>query len=396
MSEVQPGATGVPPKPVRLLYVSTLDHIVRVMLPHLDAARARGWRVDVACQVTRFRAELEAHADTVHDLPMRRFPLHPANGVALLRLTRLIQSQKYTIVHCHNPTGGFVGRLAATLARTGSLRVYTPHGFHFHRHGGRVSNTLYKGVETFAGQLLSDAVLVINREDYDAALTGHVVPENRLFLTGGVGVSASDDFHPESITPESREAIRTEWNVAPDAPLLTVVGEMIPRKRHADAIRAFARIAGRFPDAVLSLVGEGPLRGALESEARRLGVADRVRFPGYRRDIAAILAATDLFLFPSRQEGLPCSIQEALSMEVPVVATDVRGCVDLVGSDCGRLIRLGDTEGMARAVTELLEAGGAARRALGRAGRQNMERLYDRQTCVVGWQDIYDQLLPAP
>ena len=67
-----------------LLYVSTLDHIIRVMLPHLDAARARGWRVEVACQVTRFRAELEAHTDAFTICRCAEFPLHPANAIVAL------------------------------------------------------------------------------------------------------------------------------------------------------------------------------------------------------------------------------------------------------------------------------------------------------------------------
>ena len=109
----------------RLLYVSTLDHIIRVMLPHLDACRAAGFEVEVACRVTRFRKDTLAHADALHDLPMRRFPLHPANAAALAQLTGLIREREYAVVHAHNPTGGFVGRLAATLAGTGCVRAYT-------------------------------------------------------------------------------------------------------------------------------------------------------------------------------------------------------------------------------------------------------------------------------
>jgi glycosyltransferase involved in cell wall biosynthesis len=381
--------------PPSLLYVSTLDHIIRVMLPHLDAARARGWRVEVACQVTRFRPELEAHTDRIHDLPLQRFPLHPSNAIALGRLTRLIRRERYTVVHCHNPTGGFVGRLAATLAGAGSLRVYTAHGFHFHRLGGRMTNALYRGVETVAGRLLSDAVFVINREDFDTAGRGGVVAPDRLFLTGGVGVSAGDDFNPAAVSAEDRAAVRREFGVAGDAALITVVGEMIPRKRHIDALHAFALLKDRFPDAVLALVGDGALMETLKTEAATLGVSDRVRFPGFRRDIAPILSATDVFLFPSRQEGLPCSIQEALAMRAPVVATDIRGCADLVDTSCGRLAPVGDVAALAEQVAALLDAGPAARREMGAAGREKMLRLYDRPRCVEEWLGLYDRLLAA-
>jgi len=378
----------------RLLYVSTLDHIIRVMLPHLDACRAAGFEVEVACRVTRFRKDTLAHADALHDLPMQRFPLHPANAAALAQLTGLIRDREYAVVHAHNPTGGFVGRLAATLAGTGCVRAYTAHGFHFHRHGGRVTNAVFRGIERIAGSHLSDGVLVINREDYDAALRGRVVPKDRLFLTGGVGVSAADDFDPAAVSPWERAAVRRELGAADDAvPVLTVVGEMIPRKRHSDALRAFEEVRRVSPDAVLALAGDGALMEALREEADALGVLPGCRFLGFRRDVRSILAATDVFLFPSQQEGLPCSVQEALAMEVPVVATDVRGNADLVDGACGRLVPLGDTAALAASALELLARSPAERRAMGRAGREKMLRLYDRPACVAQWLDIYRLLL---
>lgn len=377
----------------RLLYVSTLDAIVSVMLPHLDAARAAGFRVEVACQFTRFRHDVLAHADAVHDLPMRRFPLHPANASAALRLTRLIRGGGYSLVHAHNPTGGFVGRLAATLSRTGCVRAYTAHGFHFHRHGSPVANAVYRNVERFAGHLLSDAVLVINREDFDAALAKKVVPEERLFLTGGVGVSARTEFDPALVPAGEREAFLRDIGAPPDSPVLTVVGEMIPRKRQPDALRAFAAVLERRPDALLVLAGDGAKLDEYKAEAARLGVAASCRFLGFRRDVRTILSATDVFVFPSQQEGLPCAIQEALCMGVPVVATDVRGNGDLVDDSCGRLVPLGDVAALARAILEVLELPEEPRRVLGSAGREKMLRLYDRPVCVSEWGRIYADLL---
>jgi glycosyltransferase EpsD len=378
----------------KLLYVSTLDHILNVMLPHLDAAREAGWEVHVACQVTRFGEDLKRHTDAIHDLPFRRFPLHPANITALSGLTRLIKQQRFLLVHAHNPTGGFVGRLATTLAGTGAVRAYTAHGFHFHRHGGRVSNTLYKTVETFAGRLLSDGVLVINREDYDAALAGGVVAKERLFLTGGVGVSARDDFEPARVSPEERAALRREIGAEDEnIPVLSQIGEMIPRKRQGDALQAFAGILKKHPNALLVLVGDGAQLEERKAEAQTLGIAESVRFLGFRRDVARILAATDVFLFPSRQEGLPCSVQEALSMAVPVVATDVRGNADLVDDTCGRLVTFGDTAALAEKTCDLLALSPEVRQQMGEAGREKMLRLYDRAACVAQWQEIYGELL---
>ena len=174
---------------MKLLYVATLDHIIRAMLPHLAGAKRAGYRVEVACRVTRFGDDIRAVCDRLHDVPVARFPAHPANVVALGQLTALIRRERFNVVHSHNPSGGFVGRLAATRANVGSLRVYTAHGFHFHRHGGRLGNTVFETIERYAGHHLSDAVFVINREDFDRARQANIVPERNLYLTSGVGVS---------------------------------------------------------------------------------------------------------------------------------------------------------------------------------------------------------------
>ena len=379
-----------------LLYVSTLDHILWAMRPQLDAARARGWRVHVACHVTRSREEILKHADEVHDLPFKRFPLHPANIVALIALLRLMKQNRYTVVHTHNPTGGFVGRLAATLSRPRPLRVYTAHGFHFHQHGGRVSNVLYKIVEGFAGRFLSDAVQTINREDYETA-RGSVVPADKLFFTSGVGVSAREIFNPALVSAPERLALRREMGAESEStPVLIFVGEMIPRKRHTDVFAAFVRIRAVYPDAVLGFGGVGVLMESLKADAQTLGIADNVKFLGFRRDVAALLAASDVFLFPSQQEGLPSSVQESLSMALPTVATSVRGNTDLMPDGTGGfLVPPHDPDAMARCALQILALPPGARRAMGWAGRERMLKTYDRAECVAEQYRLYDDLLAA-
>ncbi|MDX1934089.1 MAG: glycosyltransferase family 4 protein [Capsulimonadales bacterium] len=396
-SSVSPYPLGRLPRtsahPPCLLYVSTLDRIISVMLPHLTAARAAGWRVEVACQPTVYREELARYADAVHEVPMRRFPLHPSNLTALRRLVALIRRGGYTVVHCHNPTGGFVGRLAATLARTSARRVYTAHGFHFHRHGNPLSNTIYRAAERLAGHHWSDAVLTITDEDYQAALTARVVPSDRLFLTGGVGVSVHEDFNPALVSAGEIARFRDEIGASPQTRVITMVGELIPRKRPQDALAIFARVRERFPDSLLVLVGDGAMSDRLRSEARTRRIEEHVRFLGFRRDVRIILASSQIFLFPSKQEGLPCAIQEALAMCLPVVATDVRGCRDLVDASCGRLAPLGDIAGLAEGVCDILSLSLEQQRRMGAVGRRKMLHNFERLRCVLHWQEIYCQLL---
>jgi glycosyltransferase involved in cell wall biosynthesis len=380
---------------MKLLYVSTLDHIIHVMLPHLDAARARGWQVDVACNVTRDPKITEAHCDTLHSVPFARNPVHPKNLWATLKLIQLIRKEKYNIVHCHNPSGGFYGRLAATLSGVKCLRVYTAHGFHFHalselkKHG---ISRIYRLIESFSGRFLSDAVLVINI--WDAEEARKIMPVKKVFFTPGVGVSTEDCFNPALISEEARRSIREEFGVPENGVLITCIGEMISRKGHEHLIWALDQ--NMLKTSVLVFVGEGILREKLEALAKGSGYGSQIRFAGFRRDIREILAASDIFAFPSLQEGLPCSVQEALSMEVPVIAYKIRGCTDLIDGSCGFLVDwVPSARDLGRGLHSLQIDKPEKRKEMGRAGRRKMIELYDRPKCVEEVLKIYDQLLAA-
>ena len=379
---------------MKLLYISTLDHIVRVMLPHLDGAREAGYETHVACQFTRFKDDIAPHADSLHHVPIQRNPLDPRNLVALFALIKIIRNLRPDIVHCHNPSGGFIGRLAATIARTGAKRAYTAHGFHFHPLGGKLSNALYRFIEGIAGRFLSDAVLTINQWDFEEAQK--LMPPERVHFTHGVGVS-TDEFDPATVTPEERQAIRDEFGVPEDGLLISCIGELIPRKNQELLLWVMAdQGMGAWDSRIrLVIVGDGIQKEALQALAAKFGVSDRVVFAGFRRDTKAILAASDLFAFPALQEGLPCSVQEALCMEVPVLCYPIRGCYDLVDADCGVLVlTIHSCMVWTNRMVDLLKLLVAQRKSLGQAGRQRMIEHYSRPVCVAEWLAIYEKLSP--
>ncbi|WP_309722022.1 glycosyltransferase family 4 protein [Armatimonas sp.] len=381
---------------MKLLYISTLDHIVRVMLPHLDGAKAVGYETHVACQFTRFRDDVAAHADGLHHVPIQRNPLDPRNVLALFQLVRLIRKLQPDIVHCHNPSGGFYGRLAATIARTGAKRVYTAHGFHFHPLGGKLSNALYRAIESFAGRFLSDAVLTINQWDFEEAKK--LMPPERVHFTHGVGVS-TDEFDPMTVTAGERQAIRDEFGVPEEGILLTCIGELVPRKNQELLLWAMAdQETGTLADKLrLVIVGDGMGLESLRALAQKLHVENVVHFTGFRRDTKAILAAANLFVFPSLQEGLPCAVQEALCMEVPVLCFQIRGAEDLVDTQCGvQVNHINSCRVFTNALVDFLLKGSPdVRKALGRAGRQKMIEHYSRSVCVAEWLAIYNKISPT-
>jgi glycosyltransferase involved in cell wall biosynthesis len=147
------------------------------------------------------------------------------------------------------------------------------------------------------------------------------------------------------------------------------VGHLADHKGQRYLVAAAPAVLARFPQARVLVVGAGELLEPLAAQARKLGVADRVLFPGFRSDVPALLAALDLFVFPSHLEGLGTSVLDALALGLPVVATTAGGIPEMIEDGVhGRLVPPRDPDALARAMVELLEQPELAR-ALGEAGR---------------------------
>jgi glycosyltransferase involved in cell wall biosynthesis len=158
-------------------------------------------------------------------------------------------------------------------------------------------------------------------------------------------------------------------------PRLVAVGRLKPPKDCLTLVRALAALPSGSFEALI--VGDGPDRGALEAEIRRLGLAERVRLAGERRDVPALLAASDVFVLSSASEGLPVSVLEAMAAELPVVASAVGGMHELVvNGETGLLVPPGDVDELAAALGRLI-ADRDLRRRFGTAGRARAEALFD-------------------
>ena len=150
------------------------------------------------------------------------------------------------------------------------------------------------------------------------------------------------------------------------------------------------------PDACFAIAGDGPERRQLEKLAADLGVEDRVRFLGSRSDIPALLGASDLFVLPSRYEGFPLALLEAMAAEVPVVATRIDGVDELVvDGQNGDLVEAGDSAALGSAITNLL-ADPDRRKALATRGHELVLQRYGAEAMTARVTRVYDELLRPP
>ena len=329
----------------KVLFVATVlrGHILVFHLPYMRWFREQGYEVHCCARNDTGEANpVVPDCDRYIDLAFERSPLHPGNRAAYQTLKTLIDAEQYALIHCHTPVGGMLTRLAAREARSRGTRVvYTAHGFHFFDGAPPVNWLAFYPAERVLSHW-TDLLITINREDDARARRFHA---KQTALVAGVGV-ALERF----AAPVDRAGVRAGLGIAPDAFTVITVGEHIPRKNHETCLRALAAT----PGATLLFCGVGEQETELRALTETLHVADRVQFLGFRRDVPALLGASDAFLFPSFQEGLPVSLMEAMAAGLPCVASQVRGNTDLiVPGQGGMLCAPTDAAAMAQALATL-------------------------------------------
>ncbi|MDJ0734632.1 MAG: glycosyltransferase family 4 protein [Nostocaceae cyanobacterium] len=374
-----------------LLIIAAIPDTIRAfLLPFAVYFRTRGWRVDAIAQgISTDIACLQAF-DRVWDVDLYRSPLDPRNLlIAPSQIREIVVREKYDIVHVHMAVAAFITRYALKDTRKlGSPQViYTAHGFNFYRGGEPLHNSIFLTLEKLAGGW-TDYLVVMNQEDKEAAKSHHILPPQRVRYMPGIGVDISH-YSLNRVSDADVLQVRQEMKLAADTRLFLSIAEFIPRKRHRDMLEAFAGVAR--DNVCLAFAGEGPLTEKMQQLASQLGIQDRVRFLGFRRDIPTLIQAAVATILVSEHEGLPRSIMESLCMGVPVIGTDIRGIRDLLLDGCGFLVKLGNTKQLTKAMEWILDHPEKAK-VMGEYGRKMMTA-YDLQNILQLHETLYTEAL---
>ncbi len=331
-------------------------------------------------------SELESEGCGVHEVPMSRSisPLH--DGRQLARLTTLIRELRPDVVHTHSSKAGVLGRCASLRAGIG-VRVHTPHtfAFLFREMFGPLKRAAFRRIET----------ALANRTDAIVAVSPS---EAQTFASAGVCAAEKIHVVPNGIHPSLYRGIEpldvAEVGLDPGRPTAAVVGLLNVAKGQDLALQALA-LPQSPRDLQLMIVGHGEQRAELEASIDRLGLSDRVAMLGFREDVPAILAASDCLLLPSRWEGMPYIVMEAMASGLPVVATPVDGARDLVlPGETGFLAAEVSPPAISASLGELLALEPFQRSALGEAGRDRIDQGYTVSRMVKGLRELYEAILP--
>lgn len=314
---------------MKVLYVATVvkTHIMEFHIPYLEMFKEMGWDTAVAARNDYENPAdcLIPHCDTYFDIPFERSPLKFGNIRAFRQLKKVIDTGEYDIIHCHTPVGALLTRLAALKARKKGTRVfYTAHGFHFYK-GAPLKNWLiYYPVERFLAHF-TDVLITINKEDYERAKS---FKAGRVEYVPGVGIDISKYRVNNEKRLDTRCKLRHQLRIPEDATVLLSVGELNSNKNHKVVIECLPELANVW----YVICGQGPLMEEHRKLAETLGIAERLILAGYRTDVADFYNMADVFVFPSRREGLPVALMEAMACGLPAICSNIRGNADLIES----------------------------------------------------------------
>ena len=309
----------------RLLLTCTDLMALQFLVPHVKFLSQNGFSVELACsdvggRLNELRDELHGIAK-VHTVRLVRSPFSPGNLNGYKDLKKLINSQHWDIIWTNEPVMGVMTRLAARKARrSGTNVIYMAHGFHFYKGAPKLNWLIYYPVEKFCSRFC-DMIITINNEDYQRAKTFHA---KRVEKINGIGVETAK----YATSTVNRDKKRHELDIPIDAFFIVSVGELKDHKNHMIIIKALSKL--KEDDVYFGICGKGELLDILKNESEKLGLGDKVKFFGYRKDVPEILHSADLFAFPSKRDGLGLAAIEAMSAGLPLLTSKIRGVTDYV------------------------------------------------------------------
>jgi glycosyltransferase involved in cell wall biosynthesis len=354
---------------MKIIEITNVDFSLRhFLVPLMRAIRARGHEVVGACAEGPLLDDVRAEGFRIIAIPFVRRLSPIAHIRAFQSLVAILRAEKPDLVHAHMPISGFLARLAARIAGVPKV-AYTCHGFLFNH----ASSSLPRRVLSFAMEWIAarvtDVFLTVSEAEARDARRLYIAADAEPVRNGRDPVV----YRPD---PATRARIRDELGVPGDRVVIIAVSRLVWHKGYPELAAAMRSV----PGAELWVVGErlDSDRGAdMAALLRSAGLGCRLRMLGYRTDVPALLAAADIFTLPSRFEGLPMSVIEAMLTGLPVVATNVRGPAEqVIDGETGFSVAAGNAVALGVALGRLVRDPGLRAR-MGGAGRLRALDCYD-------------------
>lgn len=307
----------------KVLFTATVDsHILHFHIPYLKMFKDMGYETHVATNSD----EAIPYCDKKYKISFERSPFKLNNLKAIKQLKKVVEEEKFDIIHCHTPMGSVVTRLASKHARKayGTRVIYTAHGFHFYKGAPKINWLIFYPVEKYLSKYTDD-LITINNEDYELAIKKFKA--KRTHYVPGVGVDPKKfDFE---LSQEERHELRKSLGIKDDDIVLIYVAELNKNKNQIMAIKAMEKLIVENSKYKLLLVGKDSYNGEYQRLVQELKLENNVIFTGYRKDVPKLMKISNIAISTSLREGLPVNLIEATMCGLPIVATNCRGNRDI-------------------------------------------------------------------
>lgn len=365
---------------IKILELSTVDvTLVSFLKPLIKRLKEEGFDVVLGAKDTGFSDKLKNEGFTIYNLPIFRSYNVFLHIFSIFQLVHFIRKERFFIVHTHTPVAGLVGRISAFLAKT-PIIIHTSHGLPFGEDAPFLKEFIFINLERFLSKI-TDKIFFKSKEEMNMFVKNNVIDKNRcIYIGNAVNLSS---FSREKIKFSVNE-IRKKLNLPEEAIVVTTIARLTEEKGLKELAIVFNQLSDTFPNLYFLIVGskiEGDRKPFTEKEAYEIILKNRDRFIflGFREDIPEILKATDIFVLASHREGLPRSILEAMAMELPVVATNIRGCrEEVVDGKTGFLFPVRDIEALKDAIIRLIRDK-TLREKLGKNGRKRVLDMFEEK-----------------
>ena len=330
----------------KVLYVTTVSRTINAFLiPHINMLLDNGYEVHCACSIDKpVDEELQRRGVKIFEVPFSRNPLGIGNIKAFIKLEELQRINNYDIVHVHTPIAAIYGRLLK-LSFPSLRTIYTAHGYHFLKGGSKLGWLLYYPIEKIMAKF-TDVIININKEDYE--ITKERLKPKKCYLLNGVGLDLREY---KKLSSKEIQEKRKEFGLNDKDFVVLMIAEINKNKNHIQLINAMDILKDKYPNIKVLCIGDGTLKESVEKQINLKNLQNNIFMLGYRLDVNKLINISDIGILLSYREGLPRNIMEFMACGRKVIATDIRGCRELVCNESvGTLVNVGDYKETAKAI----------------------------------------------
>lgn len=330
----------------KILYITTVSSTINAFLiPHIKMLINNGYKVDCACFFDKpLDDSLINLGVRYYKIPFSRNPLAIENIKAFKELIKIQGKNQYDIIHVHTPVASVYGRLLK-ISYPRVRTIYTAHGYHFLKGGSKVGWLLYYPIEKIMARF-TDVIININNEDYE--ITKNKLKPKKCYLLKGVGIDlnkykklSDKEIH------EKKKKIGLNYNDF----VVLMIAELNKNKNHIQVINAIEVLNKKYSNIKLLCIGQGNMMEYLKEQISNKNLQNNVFMLGYRENVNEIINISDIGILVSYREGLPRNIMEFMACGRKVIATNIRGCRDLICDESiGTIVEIGDYKATANAI----------------------------------------------